>query len=351
MKKLTTLLLTALLLSALPALAEMSLPYPESTVLSALNLTEKQQDLVSYLYGPLMQGSEKISLPKDTRYDDVTMAMTALMMDYPEMFHLGRHYSISYYRDAPELATAVTPRYRMDKQTADRMRGELYHEAEALLRRDPSALGLHDAVVERVTYGGDEELRHTAVGALLYGQATCEGYAQALCLLYRMAGFPCGVVSGEAFDSATGLYTSHSWNIANLSGPCLIDATWNDQQGLGLNTRWYFGLSTEQMGRDHRPGSDMHLPLCGDQANWHRAFGRYAATTEDFYGALRDLVRYGTPVNLRITDEALWHAVATDINGVLDDYNAWCAPEEGFYGAFSWTVSNEQRCIMIYRKQ
>ncbi len=353
MRKLLSLLLVLLLLipCAVPARAELPLVYPAETVISVLHLTDAQRALAAYLYQPVLAGETRIDLPKGTRYRDVGPAMQCLMLDYPELFHLGRSYTISYWQNEPELAVAVTPEYRMDAAAAEELREQLYAEALSMIRMNGTAVGLHDALLERVTYGGDSELRHTAVGALLYGTATCEGYSQALTLLYRMAGIPCGLVTGTAVESATGQVQNHSWNIIYMGEYSLVDATWNDQEGAGINTHWYFGLSTRQMAADHTPDDDIVLPHCTDNASWHRRKGGYAATQEEAFLAVQMLVTTGAPFNLRITDATLYRAIVQDTAAFLDAYNAWCPEGMAFYGRYSYLSCDAQQCIIILRTE
>lgn len=347
MKRLITLLLLLLLPCAVRA--ELPLIYPAETVISVMALTPWQRELAAYLYAPVLAGEEKISLPEGTRYDDVGPAMQSLMLDYPELFHLHRQYTISYWQNAPDIAISVSPQYRMDTRQAQLLRQQLYEEAAALLRRGSTAVTLHDVLLDRTTYGGDVEMRHTAVGALLQGEATCEGYAQALSLLYRMAGIPCGVVKGTGVEGKTGQATAHAWNIMYLGGYSLIDATWNDQDSAGFNTYWYFGLSTEQMAADHTPDAEMDMPHCTDHAGWHRRMGCLAAAEEDVFRAVQGLVAYGTPVNLRLTDDELYTALAADIGGFMNAYNAWCPEGMGFYGRYTYMTCDAQKCIIIDR--
>ena len=349
MKRSLALLLTLCLLACIPARAELPLVYPEETVLCVMRLTDAQRRLSEYLYVPVLDGRRKIELPEGTRYDDVGPAMQCLMLTYPELFHLGRSYTISYWQYEPDLAISVTPEYRMDARTAAQLRGQLYEAALDMVSASPTAVGLHDALVSRVRYGGETEMRHTAVGALLEGTATCEGYAQALTLLYRLAGIPCGIVTGTGVDSQTGQAVSHSWNIMNLGGCSLIDATWNDQEGAGLNTHWYFGLSTAQMAADHTPDADMAVPACSEHAGWHYRKGRYALSQADVFAALQTLVETGEPLNLRIADDALYRAIAADPGALLDAYNEWCPEGSGFYGRYSYLFSDAQQCVIILR--
>lgn len=241
--------------------AALTLPYSGETVLSVLDMTEAQHTLAEFLYTPVFNMESRIGLPEGTAYDDVTAAMACLMQDYPELFHLGKDYTIGYYRDTPQFASWVEPQYRMSADEAGQARALLYAQAYLIADASADAAALHDHLCRLVTYGGDTELRHTAVGALLEGTATCEGYVQALTLLYRMAGIPCGVITGTAVDSA-GTSGRHSWCIADIGGFTLIDPTWNDQDALGMILHWYYGLSGEQMGADHTPDAGQTVPLC-----------------------------------------------------------------------------------------
>lgn len=258
-------LLAILLISLLPLNAQaLTLPYSEETILSVLDMTDAQRALADFLYTPVFNMEARIELPQGTAYDDVSAAMGCLMQDYPELFHLGRDYVIGYYRDTPQYASWVEPQYRLSAEEAAAARALLYAKTYLIADASADALALHDHLCSLVTYGGDTELRHTAAGTLLDGQATCEGYAQALTLLYRMAGIPCGVITGAAVDTA-GVSERHAWCIADVDGFTLIDPTWNDQDALGMVLHWYYGLSTEQMAADHTPDAEQTLPHCSSR--------------------------------------------------------------------------------------
>lgn len=326
------------------AACAMELPYPAETVLSVRPLTEAQRSLVETLYGPVFNQAEKISLPAGTLYADVSAAMNCLMQDYPELFHLGRDYTIGYYRDTPEYAAWVEPQYRMSAEEAAAARAALYARAYLLADASPDALSLHDRLCDLAVYGGGTELRHTAVGALLEGQATCEGYAQALTLLCRMAGIPCGVITGTAVDDA-GVSERHAWCIADVDGYTLIDPTWNDQDALGLNTHWYYGLSTGQMAADHTPDEGQSIPLCDAHANWHDRNGLAVTDQESADAAIRRLAA-GETVNLRTSDRTMYAALTDDLAAWLEHYNQR-HPDAAFYGTYSLVKCDAQMCIIL----
>lgn len=338
--------LTLMLCLSLPASA-MTLPYSAETVLTVQDLTPAQSALVNDLYTPIFNMEETIALPRGTRYADAEAAMTALTRDYPELFHLGRNYSLSYYAHAPEYATAIIPQYRMTAEEAAKKRAELYVAAYLAVAENPDPLTLHDHVCAAVTYGGDTEMAHTAVSALLEGQATCEGYAQAITLLYRMAGIPCGIVTGTAVDSQ-GRADRHAWNIADIDGYCLIDATWNDQEHLGLNTHWYYGLSTGYMANDHTPDPELRVPLCSGESNWHDRHGYIISSADEADEAIRRLVA-GETINLRMNG-MMYTALTDDFPTWLEHYNER-NPDAPFYGSYSMTVSDAQQCIILQRAE
>lgn len=243
-------LVCALLLSAAQA-EGLSLPYGEETVLSVLALSETQRTLAESLYAPILRQEAHIDLPAGTAYGDVSAAMNALTQDYPELFHLGTEYAVGYYRDTPEQAAWVEPTYRLTAEESAAMRAELYLQAYLLADANPDLLSLHDALCARATYGGTDDLRHTAAGALLTGEAQCEGYAQGMALLCRMAGIPCGVVTGTARTS-DGRIEPHAWNVALLDGETVyLDVTWDDQDAQGIVGHWYFALTEEEISTDH----------------------------------------------------------------------------------------------------
>ena len=338
----------ALLLLMMPRASAGSPWAKNGTHLSVLPLTPAQVTLVQTLYPSLLAGESPIGLPRGTRYDDVTAAMSSLLQDYPELLHLSNRYTVSYYQHQPDVAVSVTPAYLTDGSTAQAMRHALLEAVQALLDRSDGPLALHDALLASAVYDNSSPWCATAYGALVLGRANCEGYARALTLLYRLAGVPCGMVTGTAV-SADGSTQRHAWNIAYLSGPTLIDATWNDQDSMGRNTHWYYGLSTAQMAADHTPDPGLVIPWCAAQDNWHALQGFQAHSVQDVYHALTVFVRTGEAINLRIPDAGLYASLRADLNGFLDAYNQQCPPGDGLWGSYTYAWSDAQQCLLIAR--
>lgn len=343
------LLITLTLLFLCTAAHAQTYPYPEDTILSAFALTPVQQELAEALYFPLFCGEKEIILPRNTRYEDVPPVMSSLSQDHPELFNVGLRYTVTYYGRTPDYAASIIPDYRVSAEEAAALRSELYLRAYLLVSRQQSAITLHDELCRAVVYGGDPELRHTAVGALLQGAATCEGYAQALTLLYRMAGIPCGIITGTA-TASDGSSDRHAWNFADIGGLTLIDATWNDQDRAGLNTHWYFGLSDEQMASSHTPDDKLQVPECGDHANWHALNSRLVNTSSQLDAAIGQFTQSGEPMNLRFTDEDLYFWFSRNVDSYLEDYSRR-QPQSSVEGMYSYIHSDDQQCLILFRPQ
>lgn len=343
----------AMLMVWLPcgALAVPETPYAPETVVHTAALSDGALAALEVLYPAISAGESTILLPDGMRYDDVSAAMLSLSRDYPEMFHLDNAWFIGYLQDRPDVATQVMPEYRMSPEAYGALRARLLETAgrmaDGIRGGDADrAEALHDLLCERATYDGSEQgdADNTAIGALLDGVTRCEGYAQALALLYRLAGIPCGVVTGEVPEEEG--TARHAWNVAVIGEePTLIDATWDDRDE-GGNTHWYAGVTTWMMAADHWPDPEMSVPACVSvTVNWHARRGLLVSDETGILHALGCFAREGE-VSVRFTDAALYADFNERTNDWLGVYNA-AYPGEAFYGRYSVIASADQLCVQL----
>lgn len=118
-------------------------------------------------------------------------------------------------------------------------------------------LAIHDAITGRVTYFNEEpqpELARfkTAIGALIDGQANCQGYSDAFYMLGNMCGFNVEKILGYANNE------HHSWNMINFGDGknYFVDVTFDDASfkfdNVGeYNNYVYFNAPTEIIGATH----------------------------------------------------------------------------------------------------
>jgi len=98
--------------------------------------------------------------------------------------------------------------------------------------------------------GNPDNVAHTAYGALINGQAVCQGFA---CLFYAMcenAGLDARIISGTADNGRS--IGSHAWNMVKVDGEWYYcDVTWDTCL---KSIYWkYYMISEEKMGKDHFP--------------------------------------------------------------------------------------------------
>lgn len=121
-------------------------------------------------------------------------------------------------------------------------------------------LSIHDELARRVTYVLDADRAHEAAGALLDGEAVCEGYAKAFKLLCDREEIPCLLVVGLGQGSA------HMWNMVQMEDDrwYAVDVTWDDQESRTLHEFFLAGEQTPSalcngaaFEETHRPYSDI----------------------------------------------------------------------------------------------
>lgn len=130
--------------------------------------------------------------------------------------------------DAPPAAVAASVQTEADRR-AEAVRAEAARWA-ALYADEPAAvraLLAHDRICRNCSYQADAPERHSAYGAMLCGEAVCDGYAAAFAAMMQAADIPVRTVTGTA--RTDGQEIPHAWNLAELDGHWYhIDCTWDD---------------------------------------------------------------------------------------------------------------------------
>ncbi len=97
---------------------------------------------------------------------------------------------------------------------------------------------IHDALCDRIAYYTDDEENDNdcAIGALLDGQADCDGYADAFYLCGNLAGIPVLHLHGDTMtekgeEDPDGKDSTHMWNLVKVNGIWVMtDVTWDDSE-------------------------------------------------------------------------------------------------------------------------
>ena len=214
-------------------------------------------------------GYIELGSPSDLTERDVYIAAITLKNDHPEIFWLpyawyigvthNDQIAILFVNETDEdisgdiesfTATYTVTRaekLRMQKELADAV-NEIKNQVTAT---DPYGieLQLHDILCKRVSYSKvANKLSYTAYGALVKGDAVCEGYTRAMQLLLYEFGINSTTVTGYAGQP-------HMWNLVELDGKWYhLDVTWNDTNNGYRHT--YFNLTDPGISKDHIINAD-----------------------------------------------------------------------------------------------
>jgi hypothetical protein len=197
-----------------------------------------------------------LNLPyTDSGKQTLENVFSRVINDNPELFYVAKKYGIKY--NSKNYIVEVDPTYCRTEEETTPKSAEMKSAEQAALTNISSgmsdlekALVLHDYLVEHITYdwdvatGGTEKDSDVfnAYGALVEGNAVCQGYAQAYKLLLDDVGISSTVVTSTAM--------THAWNLVKIGENWYhVDVTWDDAapdtKGQVLHT--YFMLSDETM--------------------------------------------------------------------------------------------------------
>lgn len=118
---------------------------------------------------------------------------------------------------------------------------------------------VHDYLVENIEYDTSisKQNIYNIYGALINGEAVCEGYARGFKYLMDSLGIPCTLVIGKGTNSE-GNTENHAWNYVQISGNWYaIDCTWDDPvvEGGGWVSKSskykYFLKGSQDISKDH----------------------------------------------------------------------------------------------------
>ena len=173
--------------------------------------------------------------------DDAALKMLSRAMEETSDGRAGDYirFALKSYRYAPvELNGKLTLFYeityyssREEEQAADKKIAEMMDSLMLRGRSEYETIkAVYDCIASNVTYARNVDESDlsifTSYGAVVKGEAVCQGYSV---LLYRMlkdAGISCRIISG------TSRGIRHTWNIARADGKYyLLDVTWDSLLG------------------------------------------------------------------------------------------------------------------------
>ena len=184
---------------------------------------------------------------------DIREVVNAYISDNPEIFWIENVFGYAYVEDNTivEFYSVISSdecekyidrfNQRVDEILSAVGTGRTEYQREKIV---------HDKLISNCTYktgvttSSDGWQYFSAYGAIVEGEAVCEGYSKAVQLLMTRVGIVCSTVRGEADGVA------HMWNVVEMNGEWYhLDATWDDNDD-NINYE-YFNVTTEDICSNH----------------------------------------------------------------------------------------------------
>lgn len=224
---------------------------------------DRLDDIEKHTYNEILSSvydmPEKVRIP-DVDGEQLDRVFTALLADNPDLFFVARRCTLT----AKGLLNFCAVDYYIDKETYAQQKKKLDEVCAEVLSSlsDPedefrTELEIHDYIVEKCKYRleKDEFVYSSSYGALVNGEAACEGYSKAAKLLFDMAGIESAVVSGISSNNEES-EGPHMWNAVKINGDFYhLDCTWDDplsKSGESVLVYEFFNLDDETISETHR---------------------------------------------------------------------------------------------------
>lgn len=200
-------------------------------------------------------------------------------------------------------------------------------------------LAIHDYLVTHCYYSENADQNpgseiYRAYGALVNGNAVCNGYAEAYQLLLSCAGVECKFVTG----SADGI--DHAWNLVQIDGQWYhVDATWDDPKpDLGKEcVHPYFNVTDEAMRVSHVWEEDHYPEASSMEYNYYRRNNSYFTDFESYKQiAFREIV-HGSSTRFEAAIEN-YVAKDNDMQFVFENNNRFASVNWQYYDEARYKV-------------
>lgn len=202
-------------------------------------------------------------------------------------------------------------------------------------------LALHDYLTTHCKYSADttqpaESDIYRAYGALVNQDAVCNGYAEALQLLFACVGIRSEFVVG----TADGI--DHAWNLVEIDGKWYhLDATWDDpipDQGEKV-LHPYFNVTDDIMAKNHTWDREAYPKAYSMDANYYKMQNAYFESFNTYSTSAYDvMINNGT---------SRYEAVIESYTGNEDDMQFLFADNDR-YNSINWqTFKAGNYCVLI----
>lgn len=209
------------------------------------------------------------------KIENVKAVLNSLLSEHPEVFFVF-DFQLKIIKNKVE----IKPQYTHSKKEILALSSVCQEKAQRIigcaekLKSDYDKVRcIHDALSQTIKYSNSNgKLCHTIIGALVYGQAVCDGYAKAFKYLLDNTNIESVIVSGTACNLISAKHEKHSWNMVKISGKwCHVDMTFNTSIRINDCLRYdYFGINNVQIKQDHGFNENMYPDSIGNSLDYYR---------------------------------------------------------------------------------
>lgn len=301
-------------------------------------------DIEKHAYNEIL--SNIYDMPESIRVPDINgmqldRIFSALLYDNPDLFFVGRKCTLSSTMGVNycSIEYILTPEeYQVRKAELDEVCDSILFSLTAPDDDWQTEKEIHDYIVDNCEYKivQSELVYSSSYGALVNGEAACEGYSKAAKLLLDKAGIENGVLSGISnnFDGSEG---PHMWNAVNVYGDFYyLDCTWDDpvsDDGKSMRMYSYFNVNDEMISETHTDFS-RDFGCTATAANYYIKTGKYFPTydrsEEKRLGRLiaEELESGSTALQVRFGSKEVYKDAVSDLIDGGRIYNALRAAGE-----------------------
>ena len=219
------------------------------------SVSDKKDDNGHYRIARLRVTGEKLS------EFDIREVVNAYIYDNPQIFWLENLFGYAYVGDdtITEFYSVISADECEDCiELFNKKIGEILSGISSGLSGYEREKILHDRLLGRCRYkngiasSNDGWQYFSAYGAIVTGEAVCEGYAKSMQILLSKAGIPCLTVKGEG----DGIF--HMWNVVELDDNWYhLDPTWDDNENDSIISYEYFNLDSNNINKNHKISDDI----------------------------------------------------------------------------------------------
>lgn len=234
------------------SLEKQMLPYHYST------LSDTEKKVYLQLRKAAINHEDSVEVNYSLKKDRVRYLVDIIFYEDALAFNVkGVSYGISSKKTVFDIS------YSFNQKSAEKMMNKMDAVAEKVISKFTEKtttynkiLYIHDYIIDHTVYDDSLNSAHSAYGAMISGQAVCEGYARAFGYICAKAGIKTVNVVGTATDDK-GHTEKHMWNRVYYNKQWYdIDLTWDDPVSYYVENQsyQYFMTGSAMFAKSHKPG-------------------------------------------------------------------------------------------------